>query len=149
MTNQNSNAQQATPLTETVMMLDGTVYTIKTRLGWAEQQRCDASAFKILINGRAAGGLGEMQDLSDLDEVEIRLTPDLQNTMRLQMRLVSHTPRQAMALPLAHVTRLVARIAGLEAEEKAELQALNAGDEERPAGPLGRVLRDSATTPSS
>lgn len=137
--------------TETVTMQDGTQYTIKTRLGWGEQQRCDASGFKLVVDGRSVGNLSELKGVDDLKELEIRMTPDLQNTMRLQCRLVNVTPRQVPGLPTAHVKKLISRIEVLEAEEKAELAALEDDDVEqgREAGPLDRRLLESSITPLS
>lgn len=137
--------------TETITMQDGTQYTIKTRLGWGEQQRCDAAGFKMVVDGHRVGSLADVKDINDIEEIQIVMTPDLQNTMRLQCRLTSHTPRQVPSLPTAHVNKLIARIVALEAEEKAELAALDAGDaiEGKEPGPLGKRLLDSATPASS
>jgi hypothetical protein len=120
-------------------MADGTVYEIKRRLGWQEQARVDQAAFKLIVDGYAIAELSAVTGLQGLKEMEMRPTPEAQNTARLQCRLVNVTPRQVPALPARHVKVLIARIEALEAEEKAEEEALAEG------GPFEPPLSNSAS----
>jgi hypothetical protein len=130
------------PNTESIT-LDGKEYVIKTRLGWQEQSRISQSAVRIFIDGHQVDVLSNGKGFDDIDVIEIRPDPTMQNTMRLQCRLVNVTPRLVPMIPPRHVKALIARIEELEKEEAEEEAAL------APDAPLERRLKDSATTPSS
>ena len=111
--------------TEEITMQDGRTYTIRTRLGWLEQQRIEDSAFKLFADGRA---IAHMDSIDDLPEIEIRIDRASRDLMRLSARLVGVKRSDTQALPQAHVAALLARIDELEAEAKAEVESLQPGN---------------------
>ena len=104
--------------------IDGKEYVIKRRLGWQEQSRISQSAFKMFVDGKQVTDLGKGKDIEEIPEIEIRMDPTMQNTMRLQCRLVNVTPRLVPTIPPRHVKVLIARIEALEKEEAKEEAAL-------------------------
>jgi len=108
-----------------VLEIQDVEYQLRTRLPWMEQERIDAKAFRMFVDGKA---FTEADDISEVEELEIRMDPANHNLARLQARLVNVKRRDVLDLPSAHVAILVERIEALEAEEKAEIEALQAGN---------------------
>lgn len=104
--------------------VDGTDYVLNTRLGWYDQQRVDQAGFHMFVEGRA---LSDIDDLSELEAVEMRMDIAQKNLMRLSLRL-GIKPVEAKALPAHHVPSLLERIEQLEDEEEAEIEALKEGN---------------------
>lgn len=111
--------------TEEIAMPDGAVYTIRTRLGWLDQQRIDDAQFKLFANGRA---IAQMDSIDDLPEIEIRIDRASRDLARLNARLIGVKRADVLALPQAHVAALLRRIDELEAEAKAEMESLQPGN---------------------
>jgi hypothetical protein len=108
-------------MTEEITIGD-TTYTLKTRLGWLEQQRIDQSAIKLYADGQT---VSDAEDVRDLPEVEIRINSADQNYLRLCLRLVGLKPIEIKNLPPYHVPILIERVTQLEAEEKAQVAELS------------------------
>lgn len=106
-------------------MQDGTTYTIRTRLGWLEQQRIEDVQFKLFADGKA---IASMDSIDDLPEIEIRIDRASRDLTRLNARLVGVKRADILALPQAHVAALLKRIDELEAEAKAEVDSLQPGN---------------------
>jgi hypothetical protein len=110
-------------------------YTIKTRLGWMDQQRIDDIAFNMFVEGKK---LSASDDLDAIDWVEVKLNNAAKNKLRLEHRLVTmqngdakpvHVRRsQIPKLDAIHVAVLIQEIEALEEEEEAEKAALLAGN---------------------
>ena len=108
-----------------VLEIQGDEYQLRRRLPWMEQQRIDALAFRMFVEGKA---FTETDDIADIEELGIRMDPANHNLARLRARLVNVKRRDILGLPPAHVAILVERIEALEEEEKAEIEALQAGN---------------------
>lgn len=100
-------------------------YTLKTHLSWMEQQRIEDKMFRFFVDGKALTG---DEDIGELEELEMRPNTAQHNLGRLHARLLNTKRRDMLNLPPAHVALLIERIAKLEAEEKAEIEALKNGN---------------------
>ena len=108
-----------------VLEIQNVEYQLRKRLPWMEQQRIDALAFRMFVDGKA---FSETDNIAELEELEIRMDPANHNLARLRARLVNVKRRDVLDLPPAHVAVLIERIEALETEEKAEIEALTAGN---------------------
>jgi len=109
--------------TETVEV-GGVEYTLRTRLGWYEQEKVDGKAFRMFAEGKA---LNEADDLADLKQIEIVMNTADHTLARLQARLVMNR-NKIKAIPPSHVPILVARIEELETEQEREVRELQVGN---------------------
>lgn len=112
------------------LIIGETTWIIKRRLGWQEQARIDDYAGRLFTSGRA---LSDMENISELEEVEIRPDTVGQSTARLLARLVSVDDEfikrnQIPKLDPAHVHYLIKRIIELEEEQEEEIKALQPGN---------------------
>lgn len=123
--------------TEDLVMPDGTTYTIRTRLGWLEQQRIEDSALKLFADGKA---IAAMESIEDLPEIEIRVDRAARDLARLNARLVGVKRQDILGLPQAHVAVLLARIGELEAEAQAEVASVRP---ENPTMTLSKKLSET------
>lgn len=105
--------------------IQDTIYTLRARLPWLETQRIEDQAFRFFVDGKALSG-GE--DIGELEELEMRPNTAQHNLARLHARLLDVKRRDILSLPPAHVALLIERIAELEAEESAEIEALKDGN---------------------
>lgn len=110
--------------TVTVEIQDAT-YTLKTHLPWQEMQRIEEKAFRFFVNGKA---LSAGDDISELEELEMRLNTAQHNMSRLRGRLLDIKRRDIAKLPPPHVALLIERIVELEDDEQAEIEALKDGN---------------------
>ena len=110
------------------LVIEGQSYTLKTRLGWMERRRIEDRAFKVFVAGSQIDDVrGGARDFSDIESVEIRLQTADHDLARLCARL-DMKPKDTLAIPALHAELLLARIAEIEKEEKAEIEALKPGN---------------------
>lgn len=103
------------------LTLGDTTYTLRTRLGWREQQRIDQAALRMYADGEA---VAQADGLDGIQRVEIQPDIERQTLLRLTLRLVNINRRDIDAINPAHVPFLIERIEELEAETKAEIDSL-------------------------
>jgi len=106
--------------------IDGTDYTLKTRLGWLEQRRIDEAGLRLMADGAT---ISAMSNINDLPEVEIKIDAAEKDYKRLCARVMGDNertlkPADVLKLNPAHVPHLLARIIELEAEAAQEIAAL-------------------------
>lgn len=111
--------------TEEITLTDGTTYTIRTRLGWLEQQRIEDNALRLFADGKA---IAAMESIEDLPEIEIRVDRAARDLARLSARLAGVKRQDILGLPAGHVAALLARITELEAEAAAEVESVQPGN---------------------
>ena len=105
--------------------IDGTTYTLKTRLGWLEQRRIDEAGLRLMADGAT---ISAMSNINDLPEVEIKIDAAEKDYKRLCARLVvddrAMKAVDVLKITPAHVPHLVHRIEALELEAAQEIAAL-------------------------
>ncbi len=110
--------------TTEVLTIETVDYELKTRLPWMEQAKIEDQAFRFYVDGSA---LSSGEGLDNIEELEMRPNTAQHTLARLRARLVIKR-RDIPGLPPAHVAILVDRIAELEDEESAEIEALKDGN---------------------
>lgn len=109
-------------MSNTIMLeIQDETYTLKARLPWQEMQRIEDQAFRFFVDGKA---LSAGEDIGELEELEMRPNTAQHNMARLRARLLDVKRRDIPKLPPPHVALLIERIAELETDEQAEIEAL-------------------------
>ena len=116
-------------MTET-LTIDGTEYTLKTRLGWLDQRRIDEAGLRLMADGAT---ISKMSNIDELPEVEIKIDAAEKDYKRLCARLVGDDgrtlkPSDVAKIDPAHVPHIIKRIVELEAEAAEAVAALADAD---------------------
>lgn len=104
------------------MEIEGAAYELRKRLGWYEADSVSTAGMRMLLDGKI---ISAGVDIEDLEGIEVEIDAATRNLRRLTARVVGLKAYEIKKIPRVHAIKLLARITELEAEEDAELAALD------------------------